>query len=201
MNDNQKPIKSREAGFSLAELLIVVAIISVLVAISMPIYDAQLEKSRKATDMANARSIYAALMVGLNSGDIEFTDPTVKGDDSKLSCIAVVVGPDSQQVFLSGNVKIDGKTFADGDTDYSRLKNYLETTGLSGITSKAKGTDADSWNWFAVFLYSDNTTRIASPSGSNSDYGEYRNDTFEAHANNWKGAEASAIEKAMGLKS
>jgi prepilin-type N-terminal cleavage/methylation domain-containing protein len=47
-------------GFTLAELLIVVAIIAVLVAISIPIFTAQLEKSREATDIANLRAAYAA---------------------------------------------------------------------------------------------------------------------------------------------
>lgn len=47
-------------GFTLAELLIVVAIIGVLVAISIPIFSSQLEKSRVATDRANVRSAKAA---------------------------------------------------------------------------------------------------------------------------------------------
>ena len=47
-------------GFTLAELLIVVAIIGVLVAISIPIFSSQLEKSRVATDQANVRSAKAA---------------------------------------------------------------------------------------------------------------------------------------------
>ena len=38
-------------GFTLAELLIVVAIIAVLVAIAIPIFTAQLEKAREATDV------------------------------------------------------------------------------------------------------------------------------------------------------
>ena len=49
-------------GFTLAELLIVVAIIGVLVAIAIPIFSSQLEKSREATDLANVRSKYAELM-------------------------------------------------------------------------------------------------------------------------------------------
>ncbi|MDD6351045.1 MAG: prepilin-type N-terminal cleavage/methylation domain-containing protein [Lachnospiraceae bacterium] len=47
-------------GFTLAELLIVVAIIAVLVAISIPIFTSQLEKSRIATDQANVRSAKVA---------------------------------------------------------------------------------------------------------------------------------------------
>lgn len=38
-------------GFTLAELLIVVAIIAVLVAISIPIFNKQLEKAREAYDI------------------------------------------------------------------------------------------------------------------------------------------------------
>ena len=51
--------RRNQKGFTLAELLIVVAIIAVLVAIAIPIFTAQLEKSREATDKANIRSAYA----------------------------------------------------------------------------------------------------------------------------------------------
>ena len=47
-------------GFTLMELLIVVAIIVVLVAISIPIFTKQLEKSRETTDIANMRAAKAA---------------------------------------------------------------------------------------------------------------------------------------------
>ena len=44
------------------EMLIVVAIIAVLVAIAIPVFTNQLEKSREATDAANIRSAYAEVM-------------------------------------------------------------------------------------------------------------------------------------------
>ncbi|MDX8420689.1 type II secretion system GspH family protein [Stecheria sp. CLA-KB-P133] len=47
-------------GFTLAELLIVVAIIGVLVAISIPIFTSQLGKARVAVNQANARAGEAA---------------------------------------------------------------------------------------------------------------------------------------------
>lgn len=51
--------KNNTKGFTLAELLIVVAIIAVLVAIAIPVFTAQLEKSREATDASNIRAAYA----------------------------------------------------------------------------------------------------------------------------------------------
>ncbi len=55
--------KNNKKGFTLAELLIVVAIIAVLVAISIPVFTSQLEKARESTDAANIRSAYAEVVV------------------------------------------------------------------------------------------------------------------------------------------
>jgi len=52
--------KNNKKGFTLAELLIVVAIIAVLTAVAIPIFTAQLEKSREETDIANMRAAKAA---------------------------------------------------------------------------------------------------------------------------------------------
>ena len=64
-------MKNNKKGFTLAELLIVVAIIAVLVAIAIPVFTAQLEKAREATDMANLRSAYAEVVTADLVGDKE----------------------------------------------------------------------------------------------------------------------------------
>ncbi|MCD8016193.1 MAG: prepilin-type N-terminal cleavage/methylation domain-containing protein [Oscillospiraceae bacterium] len=46
-------------GFTLVELLIVVAIIAVLVAIAIPVYSNQLEKAKEAVDTANLQTAKA----------------------------------------------------------------------------------------------------------------------------------------------
>lgn len=56
---------NRNHGFTMAELLIVVAIIAVLVAVSIPVFSNQLEKSREATDAANIRSAYAQVQAAV----------------------------------------------------------------------------------------------------------------------------------------
>ena len=63
-------MKKNNKGFTLAELLIVVAIIAVLVAIAIPIFNSQLEKSREATDIANIRDYYAEISVGMLDGGL-----------------------------------------------------------------------------------------------------------------------------------
>ena len=72
--DNEQKVsnmKNNKKGFTLAELLIVVAIIGVLVAVSIPIFTDQLRKARFATNKANARAAYAAAVAAYISEDIE----------------------------------------------------------------------------------------------------------------------------------
>ena len=111
--------KLNKKGFTLAELLVVVAIIGVLVAISIPIFTSQLEKARQATDAANFRAAYAEAQVdsldkdgngGTASTKVTVTatetdydkigDPTVGG--KKLSELGVV---NKKEYTVSTNAK------------------------------------------------------------------------------------------------
>lgn len=72
-NKALKKAKENKKGFTLAELLIVVAIIAVLVAIAIPIFTTQLEKSRDAVTASNVRAAYAeaqtAWLTGSDNGN------------------------------------------------------------------------------------------------------------------------------------
>ena len=76
-----KEKRDLKQGFTLAELLIVVAIIGILVSVSIPIFTKQLEKSREAVDLANLRSAYAAAVY--NGQMTEFTTTKPDGADPK----------------------------------------------------------------------------------------------------------------------
>ncbi len=56
---------NNKKGFTLMEMLIVVAIIVVLVAIAIPVFTGQIEKANQATDAANIRALYAEWQVGI----------------------------------------------------------------------------------------------------------------------------------------
>lgn len=47
---------SKKGGFTLVEMLIVVAIIAILIAVSIPLVNSSLEKAREAVDQANLRN-------------------------------------------------------------------------------------------------------------------------------------------------
>lgn len=55
-----KEFRENKKGFTLAELLVVVAIVAILVAISVPIFTTQLGKARRATNQANMRAAKVA---------------------------------------------------------------------------------------------------------------------------------------------
>ena len=114
-------MKKNNKGFTLAELLIVVAIIAVLVAIAIPVFTTQLEKSRETTDMANLRSAYgAATVYALNysvGNSTAYYDPQTDG--------GIVSG--------DPNTNIGQGTATEGKAD---------TKQLPGGVSYTTGTDA-----------------------------------------------------------
>lgn len=55
-----KKVRENKKGFTLAELLVVVAIVGILVAISIPVFTAQLSKARKATNQRAAKAAAVA---------------------------------------------------------------------------------------------------------------------------------------------
>ena len=69
---------TNKTGFTLMEMLIVVAIIAILVAIAIPTFNSSLNKARVATDEANLRAAYAEQMVAfMDAVSDGTTNPTI----------------------------------------------------------------------------------------------------------------------------
>lgn len=64
----------KQGGFTLVEMLIVVAIIAILIAVSIPLVTEALEKAKEATDAANERSFKAVLTIKYLSSDYKKED-------------------------------------------------------------------------------------------------------------------------------
>lgn len=82
-------------GFTLAELLVTVAIIGVLAAISIPVFASQMEKSREATDLSNVRAAYAEVMAEAITENMEYQKKTVplkQKQDDWQSADSVTIG-------------------------------------------------------------------------------------------------------------
>ena len=78
-------MKNNKKGFTLAELLVVVGIIAVLIAIAIPVFTSQLEKSREAVDAANIRSAYAEIMTEALTGTPEVKTVELKQETAGWS--------------------------------------------------------------------------------------------------------------------
>lgn len=113
-------------GFTLAELLITVAIIGVLVAISIPVFASQTEKSREATDLSNVRAAYAEVMAEAITENMEYQEKTVplkqKQDDWQSA----------------DSVTIGGITHAKGEGDTDHWKGIPRAGGTCTVSFDPK---------------------------------------------------------------
>lgn len=122
-----RKVGKNEKGFTLAELLIVVAIIGVLVAISIPIFTKQLEKSREATDQANLRSAYAEVMAAGLSEDTANYTKTVTAKQTDTSKWESGTNPDV------GGISVDPA--ASWTVAYNATDATVTITGATGSGS------------------------------------------------------------------
>ena len=120
--------KMNNKGFTLAELLIVVAIIAVLVAIAIPVFSSRLEQSRETTDIANLRSAYAAGQIALLSGD---------ENGSTISTGTVwKFNPNAKIGLDSDGVSIGQGTATDGKADITHLPANVTYNTASNVKDK-----------------------------------------------------------------
>lgn len=126
---------NNKKGFTLMEMLIVVAIIAVLVAIAIPVFNGALTKSKEAADVANVRALYAEWQVSIltenkdipadkaaflagpdKNGATEFTFNYADGENVKLTYTKDAKG---------GSIKYEATKLADANGS----KTYTWTLG------------------------------------------------------------------------
>ena len=74
--------KMNKKGFTLMEMLIVVAIIAILVAIAIPTFTGSIEKAKKATDDANFRALKAIITAAYLSDSDDLIIPIIPNGET-----------------------------------------------------------------------------------------------------------------------
>ncbi|MDO4501452.1 MAG: type II secretion system protein [Erysipelotrichaceae bacterium] len=120
-------------GFTLGELLIVVAITGVLTVISLPVFNGQMEKSREAKDLTNVRNAYAEVLVAAMTED---TTAKYKGETMYKSGTYVASVKLSQQ-FDGWDTDITGMQVGGVQAgDYTHWQNRPKAGGTAKVYYK-----------------------------------------------------------------
>ena len=160
-----KPSFFGKSAFTLAELLVVVAIIGILVAVSIPVFTAQREKARRAVDMDHARQIKTALVLAFNNEEIEIphkTDGHGYGAWVMLCNGSKEYAPEAYRKYVKGDIKgmwcganagvtVKGTTATYAWTYNKQVEQILKEAGLDVVAMRTYSNgDKNGWDWIII---------------------------------------------------
>ncbi len=127
---NLKAKLRRDGGFTLVEMLIVVAIIAILVAVSIPMVGAALDKAKQATDDANLRAAKAEAVIVYMNNQMNATPKTITELNNSYSAYDIAGGNLTNKTNVGYN-KAEQNSIAAGNA-YIKVE-FKEITDASAI--------------------------------------------------------------------
>lgn len=118
--------ENKNKGFSLVELIVVIAIMIVLVAVLAPVFTKYVEQSRRATDVQNANAIAEAVLV-------DAADGTISADETKVVSEGVPTSIKSTPTAKGDAVKKDG----------SFVYKYTKSTNTVNVYISTSASESD----------------------------------------------------------
>lgn len=137
-------MKRKNKGFTLIEMLVVIAIIAVLVSVIIPTVTAATDKAKGATDAANLRSI-------LGEANVILLDNTSDGALDQIGGDAIIskTYPDATMRILYHMPGFIDAYYVDGDNYYSL--EYFADIAANGSTAISSAKPDDSGcTWYTV---------------------------------------------------
>ncbi len=129
----KKTNEKNNKGFSLVELIVVIAIMIVLVAVLAPVFTKYVEQSRRATDVTNANTIAEAVLVEAADSNLPTNTTPVAVDTSVITSVKEV--PEVKGDAVSGEATFYYK--------YDKASNTVEVYIGNDTDTDASGNLAD----------------------------------------------------------
>lgn len=130
-------MKRNNKGFTLIEMLIVVGIIAILVAVSIPMVNSSLEKARVATDLANERSAKSAALVIYMTGDIQTSTGGTPTGEAKASDIVVSSATASKKCYYDAVNGVIKAGSVPSTTGYGKCTDHKDAWIQVGVDEKS----------------------------------------------------------------
>ena len=155
MNGLREKIRNKK-GFTLVEMLIVVAIIAILIAVSIPLVSNALERARHATDAANERAAKAEILILY-----------LAGNDAEIDGTTGAITFDKIYYYDATDGRVTGTAPTGAKATYGQHKNHkllaIKVSEDGVVTMQWDATSADDIKGENLCSAAENVDHTATP--------------------------------------